>query len=386
VARGSDPKEGETVLEKLKQTLLGRKETGPFRVPGQIDDGARILALATSDLTDLLFHMPLLSAVRRTWPGASIDFLVPEEFAPLVIPSGLARQVMVYREKQLSNWKPTYRNLQRTLAGAGYNVSVVLSQTPVPSLEALGLASGAALRYGPSHGGAWPAVNLELRARDDAETYAGSSLGRLAPFLGIDPRIMNHTWPLPTDKLRQVAQLVHFNKPRPEEMLVGIDAGPDKSGRALSHKNLLFLVQQLKTQLNCRILPLAGPGGDERRRQFEAELSSPVPPAFNRDTLLETVLLLCQCDLFLAANTDLFHLAVAEGVPSLGLFGSHVAPRWRPDERRRARILTVAKGEKVDMATLMDAVAAVTRADRGAGRDPADDLETTPGPLPAPGA
>ena len=82
------------MLEKIKETLLGRKDTGPFRVPGQIHDGSRVLAMATEDLTDLLFHVPVLSAIRRTWPGASIDFLVPESFAPLVIPSGLARQVM----------------------------------------------------------------------------------------------------------------------------------------------------------------------------------------------------------------------------------------------------------------------------------------------------
>lgn len=374
------------MLDKLKQTLLGRKDTGPFRVPGQIHDGSRLLALASDDLSDLLFHVPLLAAVRRTWPGASIDFLVPEAFAPLVIPSGIARQVMVYTDKQLVGWKPAYRNLQRTLAGARYDVSFVLSQQPAPALEALGLASGAALRCGPSHGDAWPAVNLELRRRSEAQGYAGARLARLAPFLGLNAGILRNTWPLPTDKLRQVAQLVHFNKPRPDEILVGIDPGPDKSGRALSHKNLLFLVQQLKTQLNCRVLPLAGPGGAERLIQFEAELPSPVPPAFNRDTLLETVLLLCQCDLFLAGNTDLFHFAVAERVPTLGLFGKHVEERWRPTHRPRCRVLSVAKGEKVDIATLMDAVNAVTATDKDRGSERAGVLPPGIDPEPAPGA
>ena len=382
------------MLDKLKQALRGRKETGPFQVPGQINNGSRLLALATDDLTDLLFHIPLLAAMRRTWPGASIDFLVPEAFAPLVIPSGLARQVLVYSENQLANWKPAYRNLQRTLAGAGYDVSFVLSQRPAPALETLGLVSGATLRCGPSHGSAWPAVNLELRRQSEAEGYAGSRLARLAPFLGLEPGILRTTWPLPTDKLRQVAQLVHFNKPRPEELLVCIDPAADKSGRALSLKNLTFLTQQLKTQMNCRILPLTGPGGEDRLRQFEAELSSPVPPAFNRDTLLETILLLCQCDLFLAGNTDLFHFAVAEGVPALGLFGGHVEQRWYPESHRRCRVLSVAKGEKVDIATLMEAVQAVTAPDPdpadSVGNDQAGVVGPLGGPLggpePAPGA
>ncbi len=370
------------MLDKLKQTLLGRKETGAFRVPGQLHDGARVLAMATEDLSDLLFHLPLLAAIRRTWPGASIDFLVPEMFAPLVIPTGVARQVMVYNEKQLSHWKPAYRNLQRSLGQGGYHVSFVLSQKPAPALEALGLASGAALRCGPSHGGAWPAVNLELKSSGGNGDYVGNRLQRLAPFLGLDTGIVGTAWPLPTDRVRQAAQLVHFNKPRPDELLVGVDPGVDKSGRALSAKNLLFVVQQLKTQLRCRVLPLGGPGSADRLAQFEAGLASPVPPAFNRDTLLETVLLLCQCDIFLAGNTDLFHVAVAEGVPTVGLFGAHVEDRWCPVERRNCEIVRVAKGEKVDMATLMEAVdrARASRERRGeADPGPAPGAEPVPG-------
>jgi len=371
------------MLEKLKQSLRGHKETGPFRVPGQVHDGSRVLALATGDLADLLFHVSLLAAIRRTYPGASIDFLVPEQFAPLIIPTGLARQVMVYEPKQLGGWKPAYRNLQRTLAGRGYDVSFVLSQVPAPSLEALGLASGAALRLGPSHPDAWPAVNLELRPRDDAG-YAGDRLHLLAPFLGLQTANLRTNWPLPMDKLRQAAQLVHFNKPRPEELLVGIDPGPDKSGRALGKENLLFLTEQLRSQFSCRVLPLSGPDGEVRRREFEALLPSPVPPAFNRDTLLETILLLCQCNLFLAANTDLFHVAVAEGVPTIGLFGEHVAPRWRPQGRRRCRILGTAAGKKLDLATVTEAARAVlARNEEPAGSDGAQP-GTAPGPLPGP--
>jgi len=372
------------VLEKLKQTLLGRKETPGFRVPGQIGDSSRILALAGPDLSDLLFHVPLLAAIRRTWPGASLDFLVPEAFSPLVIPSGLARQVLVYNEKQLSGWKPVVRNLQRTLAGSHYDATFVLSLAASPTLESLALASGALLRYGPSHDDAYPAVNLELRP-GAGTGYAGVRILQLAPFLGLDPGIVRSAWPLPADKLRQVAQVVHFNKPRPEEVVVGIDPGPDKSGRALAQENLLFLVQQLKTQLPCRILPLAGPGGEERLRQFEAALGVPIPPAFNRDTLLETILLLCQCDLFLAGNTDLFHVAVAEGVPTVGLFGAAVEPHWRPGPRRRCAVLTISRGEKVDMATLMDAVCGVRSPDPVPPAGSTARAAPLPGPVPTPG-
>ncbi len=375
------------MLEKLKEILRRRRPPEPFRVPGQIDDGARVLVLAGPALSDLVFHMPLLAGIRRAWPGASLDFLVPEELAPLVVPSGLARQVMVYNEKQLSSgWKPAARNLQRTLAAARYDVSFVVSDAPTSTLEALGLASGAALRYGPSHAGSWPAVNLELRQTPQTELYPGDRPTVLAPLLGLPTGRLRTSWPLPADKLRQVAQLVHFNKPRPDELLVGVDPGPDMDGRALSKENLLYLVQQLKSQLSCRILPLSGPSGAERRRQFEAGLTSPIPPAFNRDTILDTVLLLCQCDLFLAGNTDLFHVAVAEGVPALGLFGEQVAPRWEPRSRPRCEVLRVTRGERIEVGDLIGAVTRVRARGEQPGVAATPSGDPAANPLPAPGA
>lgn len=372
------------MLEKLKQTLLGRKDTPAFRAPGQIQDGSRILVLVASDLADLLFHAPLLAAIRRTWPGVLVDFLVPETIAPLVVSSGLARRVIVYGTKQLVSWKPAFHNLQRTLAGGGYDVSIVVSREPHGPLEALGLASGALLRLGPSHGGAWPAVNLELRTAADGTGYLGDHLRQLWPFLGLEGGLHRNGWPLPTDKIRQVAQLVHFNKPRPEEWLVGIDPGADKSGRALSPDNLYFLVSQLKLQAHCRILPLCTPGNTDRMKQFESLLSSPVPPAFNRDTLLETLLLQSQCNLFIGGNTDLFHMAVAQKIPAIGLFGPHVESCWEP-EGPRCAVLRIKKGEKVDIATLVDAVESVV-ADPDATQATTS-VEAAPptGPLPAPG-
>jgi heptosyltransferase II len=375
------------VLGKLKDILRGRQTTPAFRAPGQIGDASRVLALVGGDLGELFFHMPLLAGIRRTWPGASLDFLVPEDMASLVVSSGLARQVMVYQDKQLVSWKPDYRSLKRTLAAARYDISFVLTLDPVPALEALGQASGAVLRYGPSHAGAWPATNLELRRRPASDLYPGDHLRALAPFLGLEPARLRTAWPLPPDKLRQVAQLVHFNKPRPDELLVGIDPGPDRAGRALAADNLLYLVQQLKSRFSCRVLPLTAPGGEDRLRRFELQLGSPIPPAFNRDTLLDTILLLRQCDLFLTGNTALFHVAVAESVPVVGLFSAETPARWRPAGRPRCVVLNVKRGERIDLAAVIAAIKDVRSRDADSSdHDNARVRDHVPNPLPAPGS
>jgi ADP-heptose:LPS heptosyltransferase len=87
---------------------------------------------------------------------------------------------------------------------------------------------------------------------------------------------------------------------------------------------------------------------------------SDVPVGLQRETLLDMLVLLTQCDLFLAGNTDLFHFAVAQGVPTVGLFTEAEAVHYRPGARPRVRVIAVERGEKVDIETLMEAVEAVT--------------------------
>jgi ADP-heptose:LPS heptosyltransferase len=222
------------------------------------------------------------------------------------------------------------------------------------------LASGASFRYGPSHKDSWPAINFEMRSgADGPRGYRGDRLLRAAPFLGFGTEEMNPRWPLPMDKVRQMAQQVHFHKPNPDQMLIGVDPGVSKAGHAFALENIQFLVRQLASQLVCKILPLGDPDQEERLQKFETRLSE-VPVGLERETLLEMILLLSHCDLFVGGNTDFFHFAVSLGVPAVGLFSKVDGPEWEPTDRPAARVIRVTKGEKVDIETLMEAVEAVT--------------------------
>jgi len=347
------------IISSLMRPFFRKGHEASFTVPGALREDSRILCIDPGDLSDVLFHIPLLTAIRRRYPGSKMDFLLPEKHAPLIVPSGLARQCIIYKEGQLNPWRPSFSSLLRKLAAGNYDVALVMSYQPQPRLELAALASGASFRYGPSHKDAWPAINFEMRAGSEAPVYRGDRLRRAAPFLGFSPEEMNARWPLPMDKVRQMAQQVHFHKPNPDQMLIGIDPGVGKAGHGFALENLQFLVRQLSSQFVCKILPLGDPDNRERLDKFETRLSE-VPVGLERETLLEMILLLSQCNLFVGGNTDFFHFAVALGVPAIGLFSKVDGPEWIPGGRPRARVLTVTKGEKVDIETLMEAVEEVT--------------------------
>ena len=348
------------LISSLLRPFYRKGRDAEFRLPGALGNQSRLLCIDPGDLASVSFHMPLINAIHRQYPGCRMDFLVPESHAALVVPTGLAKNVLLYREGQLNPWRPAFASLLRKLGTGKYDMSILMSFEPRPRLELGVLASGAPLRVGPSHADSWPAVNCELRVEPGDEGYLGDRVVRLAPFLGLDKSRLDARWPLPAEKIRHVAQQVHFHKPNPDQMLIGFDLGIGKSGHAFALENLEFLVRQLASQLVCRVLPLGEPEQKERLDEFGARISQ-IPVGLARDTILDMVLLLTQCDLFLAGNTDFFHLAVAQGVPCIGLFSAKDAPHWVPRGRDHVRVLRLAQGEKVDVDTLMDAVEHVTR-------------------------
>lgn len=331
-----------------------------FSVPGAIGETSRLLCIDAGDLAEVLFHLPLVSAIRRRYPGTKIDFLLPEKHAPLIVPSGLARQCILYKDKQLSPWRPAYGSLLRQLAAAEYDVAMVMSFHARPQLELAGLASGAKLRLGPSHKNSWPEVNFELRPSAAPDGYLGDRLLGLAPFFGFVDGELRPGWPLPMDKVRQMAQQVHFHKPNPEQLLVGIDPGAGKAGSGLAEESLLAVARHLIQQFQCRVLPLGDPDQRDKLERFETRLAD-VRFGLSRETLLEMVLLVSQCDLFIAGNTDFFHLAVALGIPTLGLFSPVDEPHWVPQRRANARVHVVKPGQKLDFEQLIDSIREVTR-------------------------
>jgi len=345
------------LVDRLLDPWSRRGREAVFTLPGALTCGAGVLVLDSGDLADLIFHGPLLHGLRAGVPDLRVDVLLPEAHAQFMAASGLAQTCLTYRPAQLRPFRRGFFPLLRAARAGGYAATIIASHDPQPALARVAMAAGAPLRLGPSHANAWPAVNLEIRRGVADATYRGNRPAAALPLLGLPAPLSVWRWPLPPERLRQIRQLVRFNKNRPDDRLVAIDPGAGKNGPALALSSLQFLAGQLAGQLSCQIVPLSADGG-ERVRELTALL--PVaPPALPRADLLETALLLSQCDLFLGGNTDLFHLAVSLGVPAVGLFTEEDGADWEPRGRPAARGLRVARGARVDAEALFAAVAAV---------------------------
>ncbi len=68
------------------------------------DEPKRILIIKPSALGDIILALPALSAMKRSFPGAKISWLVRPEFAPLITGHPYISDIILFNRKRLSKW------------------------------------------------------------------------------------------------------------------------------------------------------------------------------------------------------------------------------------------------------------------------------------------
>lgn len=68
------------------------------------EEPRRILIIKPSALGDIILALPALSALKRSFPGAKISWLVRPEFAPLITGHPFISDIILFDRKRLSKW------------------------------------------------------------------------------------------------------------------------------------------------------------------------------------------------------------------------------------------------------------------------------------------
>jgi ADP-heptose:LPS heptosyltransferase len=342
----------------LKKWLGGEgtdpNQTTPFTLPGALHAGARVLVVDSGDPTDLLFLVPLLEEIKNSVPRAELGCICDERMSFLALSCDLFDDVVVLDDEQLLKDERPGPALKSALAREPWDVALLAGSQPDRLREELALASGAVLRLGPGHPQAYPRINCEVRSKPGA-AYPYHRTETWSRLLGLDPRHRPLRWPLSDKRLRQSAQLVHFNKPRKDQILVGVDPAVGKGGAAPKAANMAYVVNHIVQHIPSKVMILSAQDEDPRAQELDGALRGerldlPQP------TLLERVMLLAQCQLFVAGNTDLLHFAAARSVPTLALFTPADSEGWVPHEAQNFEVVRLQPHAELDLADLMERV------------------------------
>jgi ADP-heptose:LPS heptosyltransferase len=336
------------IVKPLSKWLRLIPSERSFRLPLAGNEGRRVLFVQSGDITDLLFAAPLLSALNRAAAPCRVGVLVREDSSELIRHHPNVHDMLTYQPGHMNVAHPHFFKLVRQVRKRGYDLVIHMGDSPPAAHEILGYLCGAAVRIGPAHERSYPYINCELRWDPSKSGYEGRRLAEVAGLLGVALDDDRRAAVLTDQDVRFARQLVHFRKPRHDQILIGVDPGRGKSQTRVRTRTLAYLVNAIYQRYRSKIIVLATPEEDEAAARFEESLQCERVD-LPRHNVKDVVALLSQCDVFLAGNTNLLHFAVAFGVPTVGLFTDRDESRWLPPQLPHLATIRGRRGAKLSL-------------------------------------
>jgi len=301
--------------------LLKFRRPEPISFGEAFSSAGRVLVIPERGVAGALFAMPTLRAMRRGFPNGRIAALVHEDDRDLLEGSVEIDRVVSYSLPSGIRRFSSLIWLAHRIRSYRFDMAIILDRQFDFERVLLCYFTGAAIRAGLQSTETHPFLNLEVSRKVPGKTR--SQLGiEIARVMGIDVSGLDLYWHVPERERRLAEQLVHFRKPREDELLVGFDPGPGRGGTSITVSQQARLLDKLCSDYQARAILLTAPENNALVKKLESKLSRE-PIIVQQRRMRDVVGLLGQCDLFVAGNTDLVYFAVAMGIPTVAL----VTPR-----------------------------------------------------------
>ena len=297
--------------------LMRFKRAEPISFGEAFRNVEKILVIPERGVSGALFSMPTLKALRRGFPNGKIAVLVHEDDRELLEGIAEVDRVVGYTLPRGIRRFSALLSLGHRVGSYNFDIAIILDREFDIERAFVCYLSRAPVRGGLQSDDSHPFFNLEVSSNVSGQTRAQLGI-EIARVMGVDVSGLGLSWEIPERERRLAEQLVHFRKPREDELLVGFDPGPGRGGTSLSVSQQARLLDKLCSDYQARAILLTAPEHHWLVGKLESMLSRE-PIVVQQRRMRDVVSLLGQCDLFVASNTDLVYFAVAMGIPTVSL-------------------------------------------------------------------
>lgn len=275
----------------------------------------RFLIVRLGALGDVVHSIPIVPALRASFPGARIDWLVKEKLVPLVELVEGVDAAIPYPES-FGGKLACIRHLR----GAGYTCAIDLQGRYLSAF--LAAFSGAPKRVGRAAQAAREPGAALLYT--DRIVPMGKHVVEMNMSLAVGagaglPAALQFPLRVPGDALSR--------RLRDKLLLEGLrdyivlSPGGGWASKCWPPKRFGALATELWNRARLRVLVNIGPGEEELARAVAAATAIDAAPGVVSPSLKELVVLLAEARLVVAGDTGTLHLAAALGTRVVGLFG-----------------------------------------------------------------
>ncbi|MGH2486140.1 MAG: lipopolysaccharide heptosyltransferase II [Ktedonobacterales bacterium] len=293
----------------------------------------RILVVRVDLIGDIVLSLPAVRVLRRAYPDARIDMLVPRSSAPILAAEGdLVAQVIPYDHGvwrrpggflKVGAWREAV-TLVRRLRAARYDLAVSVSGDIGSIVTRL---SGARRRVGYADeaydhfltdtlpGGRYKRRQHEVRYVLDLARAAG---GSVQPS---DERLVLHVLPEADARMRLV--LDEARRARGcAGPVIALHAGA-RNGQAKRWPadHFAALADRLAREFDALVVLTGGPAEEPIARLVQRQATSPLLDLVGKTSLHELAALLAAGDLVVTGDSGPMHIACAVNTPVVALHG-----------------------------------------------------------------
>jgi lipopolysaccharide heptosyltransferase I len=315
---------------QIKMGLFKKPSSPPPK--GEIN---RILLIQPSRIGDIIFSLPTLSALRRTFPRAWIAWLVDDRCQDLVEGHPDLDEVLVVPFKAIEEalkkraWKgvgQTFSRLKRDLRSRSFDLSIDLHGLAKSAL--LVWMAGARFRIGSANTTGMKELSgffsREIPPRPNDRHTVERNLSVIAFLEGPIEEAQFHLT-ISKAAQSQVREILLSAGRREQERLVVIHPGAGWLSRRWPADRFAELINTLGSTPGLRLAVIGGAaGGSQEGRLFEQLfplIRVPVINLVNRLSLKQLIALLQETDLFVGNEAGPMHLAAALDRPLVAIIG-----------------------------------------------------------------
>lgn len=317
-------------LLKIAAKILGNEHTNePFSLARIGQSARRVLIVPAKGLAEILLTYPALSLLRKSLPESRIVCLVEGAQAEVLRNFGIVDEFVELPRfagaRGLFTYKAFVKTIRERMAEAAFcfDFRQDFHRIMLPML------SGARLRFKLKDEIGYPLFNVEV-IPSHGTSYLRDLNISLVRFLA-DKGMRYDQWHLPEKEVRIAREIIRLRKPDPSDLLVALDLSYTKSGDRPPFEVEVRLARSFAALRPAKIILLGDPEpaiSEEEIRELGPYDWLRIPQKTFRDTLG----ILSQCDLFISANTNLFHFAICMNVPVYGLFSNKDEVIWIPPD------------------------------------------------------
>ncbi len=307
---------------------------GPGRLAGveapSIDPPRSILVVMLSALGDAVHVLPVVNALKRTWPDARITWVIQP--VPLALVRGhpaVDTFIPFHRRRGLSAWR-SYAELRERFHGQRYDLALALQVYFKAGLIAA--LAPATMKLGFDRARArdlnWLFSTHRIPPRPVG--HVQDQYFEFLEYLGVDPAPVE--WKLePSDEERSKQRAFFERLDRP---VCAVVVGTSKPGKNWLPERYARVLERIEADHGLQPVLVGGPSAIEREaadRILSATKASVVDAL--GDDVRRLVWLLDGSRIAISPDTGPLHIARALDVPVVGLFGYTNPIRYGPYRR-----------------------------------------------------